>query len=122
MHLNINDDEFLELVSAAAVRAAIETLARDQFLVLSSGDNHYIQVYHHEDGTFQLEYRDGSADRHYGTHPDETTVEDVVNAFDGYWNQTPNWSDAWAWAKVVFEDEFGDESEEDPTWEGDDHP
>ncbi len=91
MQLNINDDHVLEMPDAVTVRSAIAKLMADQFAVLSLDDDHYIQVFYNDDGTYQLEYRDGSADNHFGTDPDDTTVDDVLNAFHAFLQQTDDW-------------------------------
>ncbi|GEM_PF-384505 len=111
MQLNINDDRFLETAEAETVRLAIANLASGQFIVLSRDDDHYIQVFHHDDGTYQLEYHDGAADSHFGTDPDDTTLDDVLGAFAAFLQQTDEWQTAWKWEKIELEDNNDDERE-----------
>lgn len=110
MQLNVDDQRHIESPDSETVRAAITGLGPNQFIVLSIDDGHYIQVYHHDDGTWQLEYREGTADDHYGTDPGETTIDDVLNAFDAFLQQTDDWYSPWQWEKVDLS-ELDDEEE-----------
>ncbi len=109
MQLNINDDQHLETPDVETVRSAIANLLADQFIVLSVDDDHYVQVFHHDDGSYQLEYRDGSADDHFGTDPDDTTMDCVLGAFQAYLQQADNWQSAWNWEKIGLSGENDDE-------------
>lgn len=56
----------------ALTRERLESLLSDlprpaPWLVLERGHNVYVQTYRQDDGTFLLEHRDGSADRHFTT-------------------------------------------------------
>ncbi|MGV9674668.1 hypothetical protein ACWDSJ_05265 [Nocardia sp. NPDC003482] len=49
------------------------------YLIAERGPQHYIQTYRDDSGEYTLEYRDGSPDRHFGTHtPDSALVADLV--------------------------------------------
>lgn len=49
------------------------------YLIAETGDQIYIQTYRHPDGHFDLEYRDGSADKHFATSvSDPTIVADLI--------------------------------------------
>jgi len=105
MQLNLNDDQVVASPDAKIVRSSIVTLPVDQFIVLSLDDDHYIQVFHNDDGTYQLEYRDGSAEHHFGTDPDYTSTNDVLRAFDAYLQQIDDWQALWKWENIDLDDE-----------------
>ncbi|MRH85944.1 hypothetical protein GFY24_00425 [Nocardia sp. SYP-A9097] len=49
------------------------------YLIAERGDQVYIQTYRHEDGRYDVEYRDGSADLHYSVRVDDpSTVADLI--------------------------------------------
>ncbi|WP_067701182.1 hypothetical protein [Nocardia jejuensis] len=49
------------------------------YLIVDRGEQVYIQTYRHEDGHYDLEYRDGSADRHFTAAPaDSAQVADLI--------------------------------------------
>ncbi len=81
MRLNINDTDHLDSPTESDIRKCIETLGVDQFVVLWQEEGFFVQSYHNADGTFELEYRHGSADQHYKVASNKITVADVVSAF-----------------------------------------
>ena len=81
MRLNINDTDHLDSPTESDIRKCIETLGVDQFVVLWQEEGFFVQSYHNADGTFELEYRQGSADQHYKVESNKITVADVVRAF-----------------------------------------
>ena len=102
MELNINDDSLVEKPSIDSVRYEIDSLGLDQFVVLSRDDDHYVQAYRNPDGTFQLEYRDGSESEHYETvaPPDIDVVE---QAFIRYCSDMTDWRSPWEWQEIEFD-------------------
>ncbi|MFE3259732.1 hypothetical protein ACFXPS_21355 [Nocardia sp. NPDC059091] len=49
------------------------------YLIAETGDQIYIQTYRHQDGHYDLEYRDGSADKHFAaTANDPRIVADLI--------------------------------------------
>lgn len=49
------------------------------YLIVETGDQIYIQTYRHQDGHYDLEYRDGSADKHFAaTANDPRIVADLI--------------------------------------------
>ncbi|UGT59487.1 hypothetical protein [Nocardia asteroides] len=53
--------------------------APNPYLVVDRGPNDYIQTYREDSGEYTLEYRDGAADRHFGTViPDAGTVAALI--------------------------------------------
>ena len=81
MRLNINDTDHLDSPTESDIRKCIETLGVDQFVVLWQEEGFFVQSYHNADGTFELEYRQGSADQHYKVESNKITVADVVRGF-----------------------------------------
>ncbi|MFE5593587.1 hypothetical protein [Streptomyces sp. NPDC056549] len=55
----------------------------------------YVQVLLRENNVFQLEYRDGTADRHYQTQT--ISQEKVLGALLGWAAAKPGWRDAFMW-------------------------
>ncbi|MFE3001136.1 hypothetical protein ACFXG4_39910 [Nocardia sp. NPDC059246] len=49
------------------------------YLIVETGDQIYIQTYRHQNGHYDLEYRDGSADKHFAaTANDPRIVADLI--------------------------------------------
>jgi hypothetical protein len=114
MLLNINDDRFVRDPDAAVISAAVADLPTEEFLILGRTEEEYIQVFHNNDGSFQLEYRNGSTEEHYAADPEEIDVNDVRNAFIAYSENAENWQAPWVWERLEFdEDEDIDGEEED---------
>ncbi|RMB57267.1 hypothetical protein EAX62_15930 [Tessaracoccus antarcticus] len=70
-----------------------------EFLADRSGQT-YAQTSRSSDGSYVVEYRDGSAERHYGT-----TVEDMraSHALITAWTfQIPGWRDSATWEQILF--------------------
>ncbi|WP_433340047.1 DUF6891 domain-containing protein [Streptomyces sp. CA-253872] len=91
-------------------RASAERLAevvrrvggrKDRFLVLErlpDEADFYAQVWHEGEGPYQVEYRDGSAGRHFQAHTDDP--EAVVTALTGWARRTPGWDAALTWSPL----------------------
>ena len=102
MYLNINDSRLINAPTRQDVINAIRLLAADQYVILDRSENTYIQTYYNEDGTFQLEYRDGSEDRHYAVDPETISADDVCNAF-GLFFDGADVSSLLNWEKTAIE-------------------
>ncbi|MER5728643.1 hypothetical protein ABT084_09920 [Streptomyces sp. NPDC002138] len=79
----------------------------DHFLIVEripSDPDVYIQVWHEgEDGgpeAYQLEYRDGSADRHFRAHP--RTAAEVAAVMTGWAREDEGWELGARWERVSF--------------------
>ncbi|MFC0601161.1 hypothetical protein [Streptomyces palmae] len=75
-------------------------------LDLEPSDEHYMQVYLDDDISYQVEYREGSADKHYQAHipgPIEMTGPETVSRlmFDWAYDR-PGWREALPWERLVF--------------------
>ncbi len=83
------------------IRAALAGLRYpdDKFAILESGPEHYLQAYLAEDGSLSLEYRDGSAQRHYEV-PEPRPVDEVIEAFLSYQRRDNRWRTAFEWRRL----------------------
>ncbi|MEU3369075.1 hypothetical protein ABZ734_01050 [Streptomyces sp. NPDC006660] len=61
----------------------------------------FVQVWHEAGGEYTLEYRDGSADRHFRTLLD--TAEPVIAAMTGWARRTADWNAGMHWERLDFE-------------------
>lgn len=86
MQLNHDDTSLTENPSRAKVLKTIAELSVEEFVILSRDDDHYVQTRCNDDQTWCLEYRDGSAERHFGTDPEATTREMASKAFSAYYD------------------------------------
>ncbi|GAA0362510.1 hypothetical protein [Streptomyces blastmyceticus] len=80
----------------------------DRFVVVEriadgrEGD-HYIQTWHEGDGPYEVEYRDGSAERHFGVRMAD--AEEVVAVFVAWARGAEGWADGYDWEPVELEAE-----------------
>ncbi|MFF4529852.1 DUF6891 domain-containing protein [Streptomyces sp. NPDC001407] len=82
----------------------------DRFVVAErtadeSGGDHYLQTWHEGAGPYEVEYREGSAERHFGVRM--ASADEVAAVFVAWARGTEGWSEGYAWERV----ELG---EEDP--------
>lgn len=65
------------------------------------GGQHYMQVYLNDDLSYQVEYREGSADRHFQAHvprqPDLIGVQPVAQVLADWAFDRPGWREALPW-------------------------
>ena len=68
MILSINDDKIIQNANSEDLESAINQLGVDEFLILTKGDDTFLQCYLSNDkDTSVIEYRDGSELEHYST-------------------------------------------------------
>ncbi len=68
------------------------------FLIVERSDQDFIQTYLHDDGSFDVEYRAGSAAQHFqATAADWVVVQAVIWAWA---TQKPLWREALSWARM----------------------
>ena len=66
------------------------------YFIVARAEQIFIQAYRHEDGTFQLEHRDGGPDAHFEFQTrDQTLVADLIWAWA---TANPNWRNMVAWS------------------------
>ncbi|SCE21356.1 hypothetical protein GA0115246_1125616 [Streptomyces sp. SolWspMP-sol7th] len=81
-----------ERVSAEGLAGLVRRVGgrKDRFLVLErlpDEPDFYAQVWHEDEGSYQVEYRDGSARRHFQAHTDDADA--VAAALTGWARRTP---------------------------------
>ena len=79
---------------------------RHRFVILARldkepTDQYYVQVYLNDDFSYQVEYRDGSADQHFQAHipaqRDVIGVRPVAEVMWGWAHERPRWREAVTW-------------------------
>jgi hypothetical protein len=71
----------------------------NSFAILGSRPASYIQTAVDDDGSFIVEYQDGSPDDHFRAAP-PTALDDVIEAFQSYLRQDDAWKRRFEWRKV----------------------
>ncbi|WP_031070072.1 hypothetical protein [Streptomyces sp. NRRL WC-3742] len=87
----------------------LEVPGRD-FLVVSRADEDYAQAYQHSPDGWQVEYREGSADRHYQTLEHQSR-EQAERLLWGWISDTPEWQGEADWRRLTPEDLAGSDEE-----------
>jgi hypothetical protein len=104
MVLEVGGTVITQEADDAAVAEAIRGLARqsedEAFAILSRSDETYIQTVRGDDGTFGLEYQEGSIDQHYGCYEEDLDEAKVLRAFTLYLHNDPRWHDERIWEKM----------------------
>ncbi|MFF7727819.1 DUF6891 domain-containing protein [Streptomyces sp. NPDC008001] len=76
------------------------------------GGDHYIQTWHEGDGPYEVEYRDGTAERHFGVRMEGPA--EVTAVFLAWARGEEGWADGHAWERVRFPSPGeGEDGEED---------
>lgn len=103
MHLNINDRRLIEDPQPQQVQDALRLLDPGEFAILVRDEDDYVQVMRDENEEIGeiwiLEYRDGSEDRHFGTDPEATTLDDARRAFTAF-HQGQDLASLLAWETI----------------------
>ncbi len=87
-------------VSEAELVAAFQDNAgRGEFVILSQGDQVYIQAGGEGEGPYDLEYRDGDAEHHFRSNQNVSKSE-VPAAFRKYLRRDPSWKADFQWEKL----------------------
>lgn len=86
MELNVNDSKLLDEPTRDIVLATIHELDVDEFAILIRDDDHFVQTRRNDDETWSLEYRDGSAEKHFGADPENTKRENACNVFAAFFD------------------------------------
>ncbi|MFJ9951715.1 hypothetical protein [Kitasatospora sp. NPDC091207] len=93
------------------------------FLVISREDEPevFIQAFRHGQDDWQVEYREGSSDRHF--RAEENQSRDRTERLLREWmSADPAWRESTSWIKLDFSDEPDDEPDDEPEGEPDDEP
>ncbi|WP_424887787.1 DUF6891 domain-containing protein [Streptomyces sp. XH2] len=75
------------------------------------GGDHYIQTWHEGDGPYEVEYREGTAEQHFGVRME--SAGEVTAVFVAWARGEEGWADGYAWERVRFPAEDPEE-EPDP--------
>ncbi|MFB6619979.1 hypothetical protein ACIGFK_33310 [Streptomyces sp. NPDC085524] len=95
--------ESYERPALALLSALVERLGADgdHFVIVErivEDPDRYIQVWHDEGGEYQLEHRDGSADRHFQVHL--PTSAEVVEVMARWARQEKGWDAGPTWVRL----------------------
>ena len=101
----------LELASGRVIHEATsdDILAHidgEEFVILSTAPDSFIQCGEQKEPPyeFELEYREGSQDRHYRAADGPITLDRVINAFIWYLQGHPAWRSGFQWERLQFPD------------------
>ncbi|MEV4873795.1 DUF6891 domain-containing protein [Streptomyces syringium] len=113
--VNTEPGEVLTGITAEELATVIGRLGGkdDRFAVVerTSGDaDYYIQTWHERGGAYEVEYRDGSQERHFAARM--TDVEDVMAVFVGWALEADGWAGGHDWEQVDFSAEEEDVEED----------
>lgn len=102
MLLTAGPDTTIDQPTPGRVEQVLRSLtdSGDDYAILAAGDQHYVQtaVVPGRDDFFDLEFRDGSSDRHYGT--DSRPIDEVVDVFLSYLRGDNIWRTRVEWRRV----------------------
>ena len=106
MQLTIEDGTVITNLTPETLRAALAKLRQPScnFAVLDARQDFYIQTAVNDDGSFVLEYQQGTLDDHYEVPYRIIYVEDVVDAFESFLLEDGRWKEIFEWEKVNFGD------------------
>lgn len=109
MKLELNGTELARPITDELIIKSVESLSasNDSFLILSTGEMHYIQTAHNGDGSYVLEYRDGSDEAHYECVDSVLTPQRISGAFVSYFNDTDDWKTSLHWEPLGSSQENG---------------
>jgi len=105
MKLDICGERTLVDPSDADIRSALGALdagSGDAFLVLGATEMTYIQASGHRKRGFDLEYQDGSTDRHFRATNENFTIDDVAELLIAYRNGDYGWKGKFAFERVTW--------------------
>jgi hypothetical protein len=103
MQLQICDDKIIKNPSDEDIRNAfskLDTKTGDAFIILGPTDMTYIQSSGDRNVGFDLEYQEGTTDKHFRAKEKHITFDDVVNAFIAYRNGSTNWQDKFDFERI----------------------
>lgn len=115
MKLNINDEKAFSDPSPQVLRRELRGVDADEFAILSSGEERFLQMYRNDDESFQFEYRDGAYDKHFGADTSGAKLDDLTECFVAYLEgDVERWKAAFNWQRIEFDPDFqGDDFQGD---------
>lgn len=103
MQLHICDDKIIKNPSDEDIRDAfskLDTKTGVDFIILGPTAMTYIQASGDRNVGFDLEYQEGTVDKHFRAKEKHITLKDVVNAFIAYRNGSTNWQDKFDFERI----------------------
>lgn len=106
--LEISDGRVIDGPTEAMVEGSVRGLSgANWFVILERRENQYIQAGYGEEagapkGTYVLEYREGSPEKHWRTL--SPSLDDIVSAFLDYSRGRMDWTRAFTWTPFDAED------------------
>lgn len=97
------EDALYDLLADMDLRNRFVILER---LDLEPVDQHYMQAYLNDDLSYQVEYREGSAERHYQVHvprpPEVIGPESIAKVMTDWGRDRQGWREAMPWGPKPF--------------------
>jgi hypothetical protein len=99
MRLELDDETTIENPSKEEIRSALLSLhvPGREFAILESAPGYYVQVAKNEDGSYALEYQQGSLKQHYGLEDVVADEAEVIDAFLSYASGDDRWRYMFEW-------------------------
>lgn len=88
------------VTEAELLQAFADDARRGEFIILSQSEQVYIQASGEGEGPYLMEYRDGSAERHYQCRQDLSKA-DVQAAFVSCFRGDGAWKVDWQWEPLA---------------------
>jgi hypothetical protein len=101
MRLNVGGTSEIANPTAFQIERALRSLdaTADGFAILGLDDQTYIQAAVNSDGSFVLEYQEGSTDSHYAV-TGSVALTEVLEALQAYARKEGTWKARFAWERV----------------------
>ncbi|MCA9298237.1 MAG: hypothetical protein KDA28_04175, partial [Phycisphaerales bacterium] len=97
--LQMEDGTHIVSPTPEVLESALRSLdGQNSFAILARESMSYMQTASHDDGTFALEYQEGSLDEHFETAA--CSLDDVIRAFQSYARDDDAWRTAFPWVRM----------------------
>jgi hypothetical protein len=93
-------DRLIRDAAESDIQACVE--GDDFFGVLRARPHAYISCFKLDETEYNLEYQDGSVDKHYRATNNPITLDGVLSAFRKYMRGDPSWRTDFRWEKMEF--------------------
>ena len=102
MELDKNGEVISEAATNDQIKAAIQSLEEDGFVILQEKEQFYVQISGNITSGFDLEYREGDASKHFRGTKDDYTTDEVISVLLKYNQGDDSWKDDVEWEKITF--------------------